>query len=40
MNNGFGPPPFGDHWVRHGPELLRVSDRIVRIRQAVHGVFY
>ena len=37
---GIGPPPYGCHWVRYGPDVLLVSDRTGRIRQVIYGVFY
>lgn len=37
---GAYPPPPGYVWVRYGPDLLLVSRRSGRIRDAMYGVFY
>lgn len=36
---GFGPPPFGDQWVRYGPDLLLVDARSGRVVDVVYGAF-
>lgn len=37
---GFGPPPFGDRWVRYGPDLLLVEIGTGRVVDVVYGAFY
>jgi Ni/Co efflux regulator RcnB len=37
---GFGPPPFGDAWVRYGPDLLLVNIASGQIVDVIYGAFY
>jgi Ni/Co efflux regulator RcnB len=37
---GFGPPPYGQQWVRYGPDLLLVDVRTGRVVNVIYGVFY
>lgn len=37
---GFGPPPFGDAWVRYGPDLLLVNIATGQIVDVIYGAFY
>ena len=37
---GFGPPPFGDRWVRYGPDLLLVDIRSGQVVDVIYGAFY
>jgi Ni/Co efflux regulator RcnB len=37
---GFGPPPFGDCWVRYGSDLLLVDIRSGQVVDVIYGAFY
>ena len=37
---GVGPPPYGYHWVRYGPDLLLVQNGTRRIVDVIYGAFY
>jgi Ni/Co efflux regulator RcnB len=37
---GFGPPPFGEQWVRYGPDLLLVDIDSGEIDYVIYGAFY
>jgi Ni/Co efflux regulator RcnB len=37
---GFGPPPFGDQWVRYGPDLLLVDVNSGEVVYVIYGAFY
>jgi Ni/Co efflux regulator RcnB len=37
---GFGPPPFGDQWVRYGPDLLLVDVDTGEVVYVIYGAFY
>ncbi len=37
---GFGPPPYGDQWVRYGPDLLLVDIQSGEVVYVIYGAFY
>lgn len=37
---GFGPPPYGEQWVRYGPDLLLVDVDSGEVVYVIYGAFY
>ena len=37
---GFGPPPYGDQWVRYGQDLLLVDIETGEVEYVIYGAFY
>jgi Ni/Co efflux regulator RcnB len=37
---GFGPPPYGDQWVRYGQDLLLVDMESGEVEYVIYGAFY